>query len=98
MLKKRIIKYILLSTLLLANISWWSYLNRPHTVKPASEKLDCVSYSPYRTKYSLNKDKDFVTPETIDEDLALIATRFRCIRTYTTLHGMDRVPEIAQKY
>lgn len=98
MLKKRITKYILLLLLLTSNTIWWSYIDRPHTVKPASEKLDCVSYNPYRYKYSLNKDKDFVTRETIDNDLAIISARFRCVRIYTTLHGMDRVPEIAQKY
>ncbi|MCB9806499.1 hypothetical protein H6768_01090 [Candidatus Peribacteria bacterium] len=98
MFKQRFIKYSLLLLLLIGNISWWSYVDRPHTVKPASEKLDCVSYNPYREEYSLDKNKKFVTPEVIDSDLAIIAARFRCIRIYTTLHGMDRVPEIAQKY
>lgn len=94
----RFLKYILLFTLLIANASWWGYLDRPHTVKPTSESLDCVSYSAYRDEYTLNENKTFVTPETIDADLAIIAERFRCVRIYTTLHGMDRVPEIAQKY
>lgn len=98
MLKKRIIKYILLALLLVANTSWWSYLDRPHTVKPASEKLDCVSYNPYRNEYSLDENKKYVSEETIDADMAIIAKRFRCVRTYTTLHGMDAVPKIAEKH
>jgi exo-beta-1,3-glucanase (GH17 family)/cellulose synthase/poly-beta-1,6-N-acetylglucosamine synthase-like glycosyltransferase len=57
-----------------------------------------VSYNPYRDKYTLNHNKDFVSEELIDADLAIIAKRFRCVRTYTTLHGMDMVPKIAEKY
>ena len=98
MLKKRLIKYLLLTVLLITNVSWWSYLDRPHEVKAGSEKLDCVSYNPYRTEYSLNENKKEVSKETIDADFAIIAKRFRCVRTYTTLYGMDAVPEIAQKY
>lgn len=79
-------------------MSWWGYLDRPHVVKPTSENLDCVSYSPYRDEYTLNENKTFVMPATIDADMAIIAERFRCVRIYTTLHGMDRVPEIAEKY
>jgi glucan 1,3-beta-glucosidase len=67
-------------------------------VKPSPDKLDCVSYNPYKNEYSLDENKKHVTPETIDTDFKIIAKRFRCVRTYTTLHGMDRVPEIAEKY
>lgn len=79
-------------------MSWWGYLDRPHIVKPTSENLDCVSYSPYRDESTLNENKKFVKPELIEADLRIIANRFKCVRTYTTLQGMDRVPEIAQKY
>ena len=85
MIKKRTLKYILLAALLLANMSWWGYLDRPHTVKPTTENLDCVSYSPYRDEYTLNDKKKFVTPELIDADLRIIANRFKCVRIYTTL-------------
>jgi len=97
-LNKTFSKYALLFTLLIINMSWWGYLDRPHVVKPTSENLDCVSYSPYRDEYTLDENKKFVTTDTIDADLAIIAERFRCVRIYTTLHGMDRVPEIAEKY
>lgn len=33
-LKKRLTKYLILSLLLLVNIGWWSYVDRPHEVKP----------------------------------------------------------------
>lgn len=98
MLQKRLIKYSILLSLLLINIGWWSYVDRPHEVKPGAERLDCVSYNPYRTEYTLNENKKQVTRETIDADLAIIAKRFHCVRTYTTLYGMDAVPEIAEKY
>lgn len=84
--------------LLLINIWWWSYIDRPHEVKPGVDRLDCVSYNPYRTEYTLDENKKQVSRETIEADLAIIAKRFHCVRTYTTLYGMDAVPEIAAKY
>jgi exo-beta-1,3-glucanase (GH17 family) len=97
-LKKRFTKYTILALLLALNISWWGYVDRPHEVKAGSEKLDCVSYNPYRKEYTLDENKKHVSPETIDADFAIISKRFRCIRTYTSLYGMDVVPEIAEKY
>ena len=97
-LQNRLVKYLILIGLLIANIAWWGYVDRPHEVKPGSEKLDCVSYNPYRNEYSLNDTKKQVSEATIDQDLAIIAKRFRCVRTYTSLYGMDAVPKIAQKY
>ena len=96
--KNRLIKYAILSTLLLLNIAWWSYIDRPREVKPSPEKLDCVSYNPYKDEYTLDENKKLVKPETIEADFAVISKRFHCVRTYTTLHGMNKVPEIAEKY
>ncbi|MBP7823055.1 glycosyltransferase [Candidatus Gracilibacteria bacterium] len=98
MLKNRLTKYSILLGILIFNIGWWSYIDRPREVKPSPDKLDCVSYNPYKNEYSLDENKKHVTPETIENDFKIIAKRFRCVRTYTTLHGMDRVPEIAEKY
>ena len=39
------------------------------------------------------KIKKQVSPETIEADLAIIAKRFHCVRTYMTLYGMDAVPK-----
>ena len=98
MLRKKAIKSTLLFGLLCINIAWWGYVDRPHAVRSASEKLDCVSYNPYRNEYTLDENKKYVSPETIEQDLSIIAKRFRCVRTYTTLFGMDALPEIAEKY
>lgn len=98
MFKKSLSKYILLLALLITNTIWWSYIDRPHTIAPTEPKLDCVSYNPYRQESTLNENKKQVSKKTLEEDFAIISKRFQCVRTYTSLYGMDAVPEIAEKY
>jgi exo-beta-1,3-glucanase (GH17 family) len=96
--KNKIVCYSILAVLLIVNSIWWSYVDRPHNVESTSPKLDCVSYSPYRRESTLDENKKYVSRETLEADLAIISKRFSCVRTYTSLYGMDLVPEVAEKY
>lgn len=78
----------------------WFVLGRP-TLLPqsplgAKEKLDCVSYSPFRGKETPAAGI-IIPPERIEQDLAALTPLTNCLRTYTTAHGLDRVPELARK-
>ncbi len=78
----------------------WHALGRPHTIPEAvrpDARLQCVSYSPFG-KHQSPFDGDFrADPARIDADLAQLAQRFSCIRTYS-VSGLQAIPAIAEKY
>ena len=80
----------------------WAALARPQAVEaptlPAGRKLQCVSYTPFRdgqSPYAL--DAGLTIPRaTIEDDLALLARTFECVRTYSVT-GLEAVPAVADK-
>lgn len=88
-------------------VALWAYMGRPVPMPPSpfgtgeyaqGEKLQCVSYAPFRGSQSPLDGGVMIGPEQIDEDLAHLATVTDCIRTYATELGLDRVPELARKH
>src|SRR6202047_5437139 len=88
-------------TALAIGIAWW-WLGKPVALPPsplgASEKLYCVSYAPFRDRQDPLVETTQVSPQQIDEDLKFLARYTDCIRTYSVENGLDKVPEIAQRY
>ena len=95
--------YCLLNLLLAALLGLWFWQqNRPVQLVspqlPADGKLQCVSYAPYYTPGHSPYIEDYMVDKAqVDADLALLAQRFRCVRTYSVGQGMDYVPEAASK-
>ena len=80
-----------------AGWSWWQD-GTPEQVTRASAsgtRLPCVSYAPSRQS---GHERSGLTIEQLRRDLALLATRTGCIRTYTVSEGYDRVPEVAREF
>jgi exo-beta-1,3-glucanase (GH17 family) len=79
--------------------TWW-WLGRPVEMPAAasSEKLQCVSYAPFRSSQDPLKVGTRVEAWQIDEDLARLSSLTNCIRTYSIEHGVDQVPAIAQRH
>jgi exo-beta-1,3-glucanase (GH17 family) len=81
-------------------VAWW-WLGAP-VAMPASpldpgERLYCTSYSPFRggqTPFDRTLRTD---PDQIDDDLARLAPLTKCVRTYSTEFGLDRIAEIAER-
>ncbi|HYG32333.1 MAG TPA: beta-1,6-glucan synthase [Methylophilaceae bacterium] len=95
-------RYTAFNLLLLILLATWYFLqNRPVMLaEPQLQdgKLQCVSYAPY---YQHGRSPfiplTLTTKEQIDQDLALLAQRFNCVRTYSVDQGLDYVPEAASK-
>ncbi|HTH16867.1 MAG TPA: glycosyltransferase [Magnetospirillum sp.] len=92
--------------IVLGNLGFWFALNRPQSAMPWAGTIKSVSFSPARA----DDDPTIVrklpqldttllpTREEMDEDLAMLAGSVQQVRTYSTLEGLDQVPELAAKH
>src|SRR5215208_3898875 len=81
--------------------AWW-WIGMPVQMPPSplepAEKLNCVSYAPFRPSQSPFDPATRIEPWQIDEDLALLARVTQCVRTYSADFGLDHVPELAKRH
>jgi glucan 1,3-beta-glucosidase len=81
--------------------AWW-WLGRalpmPDAPLAAGEKLQCVSYAPFRGGQNPLSDGTQIEAWQIDEDLARLKSVTDCIRSYSIEHGLDQIPQIARKH
>jgi exo-beta-1,3-glucanase (GH17 family) len=79
---------------------WWLGLPVPMPAAPLDrgEKLHCVSYTPFRGSQNPLTPLTKVEPWQIEEDFARLAALTNCVRSYSIEHGLDRIPEIAQRH
>ncbi|MDF3934240.1 beta (1-6) glucans synthase [Pseudomonas citronellolis] len=68
----------------------------PDAASP-THKLQCASYSPFGKDQSPFDQPFSLRPAQMDADLALLATRFTCVRTYS-MSGLEGIPELARKH
>jgi len=70
----------------------------PVTPFGPGDKLNCISYAPFRHAQSPLDGPMTASREQIDEDLTRLSRMSRCIRTYSVDFGLDQVPELAQRH
>ena len=79
---------------------FWYGVGQPVKLPDAAtptHKLQCASYTPFDKDQS-PFDQPFVPRiDRMDADLALLATRFNCIRTYSQT-GLEALPDLARKH
>jgi len=79
--------------------AFWAWRGRAVEVADAPvERLPCVSYAPFRGSQTPFDAGLVVPPAQIDADIAALAARFRCVRTYAVDQGLGRVPEAARRH
>ena len=84
----------------LGGLAWWYARGQPVALPDApASRLPCVSYAPYHLPGQTPFTKGFVvSPAQIDADLAALAKRTACVRTYSVDQGLDEVPRLAVKH
>ena len=83
--------------LILANIGYWSWSNRPQQEESYLGEIKGFSFSPFQRGEDPAKDK-YPTPSEINGDLALVSKDVRAVRTYSVLNGMDEVAPLARHH
>jgi exo-beta-1,3-glucanase (GH17 family) len=81
---------------------FWVWLGSP-VLMPyprlgGTEKLYCVSYTPFRGLQTPLDPATVIPAAQIDDDLARLSEMTSCIRTYSVDFGLDQIAEIAAKY
>ena len=88
---------LLMSLGAIAAVWWW--LGIPVSLARApidpNDKLQCISYAPFRSNQTSLSPATQVSREQIAEDLVQLAKISHCIRTYATDLGLDQIPELA---
>ncbi len=69
--------------------SWWREARPVPIADGAVTRLPCISYAPSNDG---GDARTGVTTAQLRKDLALLARRTRCVRTYTVSEGFDQVP------
>ncbi len=85
---------------LLALAALWYGLGREHPLpdpQMSNGKLQCASYSPFDHDQSPFNKPLIIHRERVEADVALLAQRFHCLRTYS-VRNMDYLPEIARRH
>jgi glucan 1,3-beta-glucosidase len=70
----------------------------PQALRGSPDKLDCVSYAPFRGDQDPFGPDVPVDPRQIEQDLIQLKAITGCVRTYSTDRGLDQIPEIARRH
>src|SRR5262245_40358129 len=92
----------LLAAAATAIVAAWAWLGSVVEMPAApigpGEKLECVSYTPFRGAQNPFGPDVPIDPRQIDEDLAQLKQITNCVRTYSVDHGLDQIPGIARRH
>jgi glucan 1,3-beta-glucosidase len=85
-----------------AIVAAWGWLGAavemPASPLGPAEKIQCVSYAPFRGDQDPFGPDVPIDPRQIEEDIVRLKPLTDCIRTYSVDHGLDQIPEIAGRH
>jgi cellulose synthase/poly-beta-1,6-N-acetylglucosamine synthase-like glycosyltransferase/exo-beta-1,3-glucanase (GH17 family) len=93
-MKAKLATLFTLIVLVVLNVGIWSYVNNPLQLPSWNSTMMGVTYNGTRRDFNPEL-KNYPTREQVRDDLALLSDKVHSIRTYTSLEGMEVVPEIA---
>ena len=96
---RRVVGLFLLVAVFIVASWWWLGRPVPVTVNALgpNEKLECLSYAPFRGTQTPLDLSLHIEPSQIEEDLRRLVAVTGCVRTYSVHQGLDQVLPIAQK-
>lgn len=95
-MKAKLATFFTLVFLVAVNFAIWSFVNNPLKLPSWNKTMMGLTFSPMRR--DSNPQKGILpTKEQILEDMALLNGKAHSVRTYTSLDGMEVVPELAAK-
>src|ERR1700730_3853488 len=98
-MKAWVVFFALAVTIVVA--AWW-WLGAPVRIPvaplAAGEKLQCISYAPFRGDQTPLDLSTRIPAWQIEQDLARLAPLTNCVRTYSVNLGLDQITPIAQRY
>lgn len=85
-----------------ASLAVWWWLGLPVQMIPSplgpGERLNCVSYAPFRAGQSPLDAATRITASQIEDDMIRLAGVTQCVRTYSTDFGLENLPQIAGRH
>lgn len=96
-MKKTSFSVVMLGLLVIANLFFWAYMNRPDKVQSWVGLMMGVSFNPMRAEDDPEKGL-FPSVAEINQDLSLLAGKVHAVRTYSVLNGLEQVPELAAQH
>lgn len=93
-MKAKIATLFAIVFLVVINFAIWKYINNPLQLPSWNSTMMGVTYNGTRKDFSPEK-QNYPTREQVQEDLELLSGKVHAIRTYTSLEGMEVVPELA---
>ncbi|HEY2230463.1 MAG TPA: beta-(1-6) glucans synthase [Xanthobacteraceae bacterium] len=94
--------FAIVAAIVASIIAAWGWLGAavelPATPLAAGDKVQCVSYAPFRGDQDPFGPDVPIDPRQIEEDLVRLKPLTDCIRTYSIDHGLDQIPEIAGRH
>ena len=101
---RQVYSLVLTFVTVLVGVAGWCWFNQPVPLELSfNEPFPSVSFAPFRRHGLFQRDespltKVYPSPEAIESDLKSLVGVARGVRTYTSLEGMDVVPDLAAKY
>src|SRR4051812_7701547 len=98
-MKAWLVFFALAATLIVA--AWWwlgAPVRMPVAPLAAGEKMQCVSYAPFRGAQTPLDQSMRIPAWQIEQDLARLALLTDCVRTYSVNLGLDQITPIAQRF
>jgi len=76
---------------------WWLYGRPVAVVDAPSDRFSCLSYAPFMGDQTPFDPTLVIPPAQIERDLAQLAERTACVRTYSAQMGLDAVVPVAAR-